>query len=193
MELTKKHIAELIGLIYVEYPREFKDLDQYTLNAKIDLWYSSLRNYPQELIDLVFNKTIKTSTYPPRIADIINGLEELQAINEETDSELWEEFVSAIKRAKKYTYFGMQVYYEDGKKIIPNVEIKKIYNNLNDVLKRYAGGINTFVSLFKQDTLEYEKTRFFKIIPTLKRQEKIKHNTNKNILEMLKNTKLLEF
>ncbi len=185
MEVTKKYVAGLVGLIKAEYPNEFKDTKREVLLSKIEMWHRSLAKYPKAVVDVAFQRVLESSVYPPKLADIISNINDLKQSNEQSDTELWDELTKALRYVGDITYFGMREFFRGYEIINPQIEVKKTFEGLSPLLQEYVGSPAILVDLAKQETLEYEKGRFLKALPTLKKREEIRQSTNPEILALL--------
>ena len=193
MEITKKYIAGLMGIVQAEYPKEFANVKEKDLLLKIEMWYRSLAKYPKEVVDIAFQKALESSPYPPKLADIMNGIGDLKKANEKTDAELWDELVKALMYVDDITYFGMREFFRGYEIINPANEIKKTFEALDPMLQEYLGSAGRMVDLSKQDTLEFEKGRFLKMLPTLKNRAEVRRTIDPEILQLLNSaTKSIE-
>jgi hypothetical protein len=69
--MNKQETTKIIGVLMMAYPRyadNYKDINK--LNSTIDLWCELLGDIPYNVANIVIQKLILTSEFPPTIADI---------------------------------------------------------------------------------------------------------------------------
>lgn len=196
MELTKKDVISMIGLIKVNYPYAYKDVSKEEMQMLQETWFRSFSKYPKEVVGLAFQKALETCKMPPTIADLIEHIQSLQEALEPTESELWSELLTALHLGARELYYTKYPIWENGQPIDHNVRFENIYNNLSPLLKNYCGDIAGFqrMTSLNDEQLTFEKGRFLKTLPTLKSRVKILSEINPNVLMLVggNNTKLLK-
>lgn len=188
MKITRKDIVAMVGMIKANYTYAYKDVTKPELSAMVEFWFTSLAKYEKEVVNVAFQRAVESCTFPPTLADIIQNVKAIKAAAEPTDEDCWEELVRVLPRVGRVAYFGTRQYWDNGRLVYPAEELQKIYDGLPPILKAYVGGVSELVSLAKQETLEYEKGRFLKALPTLKQRDEIKQTIHPNILRLAKET-----
>ena len=182
MQITRKDIVAMVGMIKANYTHAYKDVTKPELSAMVEFWYSSLAKYEKEVVNVAFQRAVESCTFPPTLADIIKNIKEIRTATEPTEADLWDELVRVLPQVGRVAYFGTSRYWDNGRLVYPAEELQKIYEGLPPILKAYVGGVSELVSLSKQETLEYEKGRFLKALPTLKQRDEIKRTIHPNVL-----------
>lgn len=190
-ELTKKDILLMIKIIKANYSYAYQNstTDDVTLMANV--WYDCLKQYPQQVVNEAFKKSIQTNKYPPTVADIIEQINIMQSANEKTEQELWNELYNALCKTadlySKFSYTAIPLGETKTQGEQAREELKKVYNNLDNILKDYVSSIGQLIILSGSSDLMYEKGRFMRAIPNLRLRQKTKQQTPTKILNMLDN------
>lgn len=166
MELSKKDIIQLLGVIKLNYAYAYKEIDKNGLSLLAELWFNSLKIYPKEIVLQVMQYTLEKSSYPPSLADIINNLKELIYFTYPNANELWNEISQAVNTATQIYYFGEQ-HSIDGVK--PKDRLKRVFDSLNEICQEWLGNIDTLKNMRLLDitALACEKARFIKDLPNI--------------------------
>ena len=192
--LTVNDCNKYIMMIRIEYPNAFpiqaRDEEErgklYTM--LVASWYRQLEKYPKELCDKAVMDALgnaREGRYP-RIGDVKYQAEKLISAYEKSDGELWAEIVEAVRLTRKYIIHPANDYiYFFNKYVIPNEEIVKIYEGLSPETKEFLGNAEGLKTLARQDTLEYEKGRFLRVMPTLKERSKTRRDMPENLAGLI--------
>lgn len=78
--MTKEETIKLLALIKLAYPNSYKDIDRDTQVATVNLWYRAFADTPLSIVEMALDNFVKSSKFPPTIADIT---ERLRVINSE--------------------------------------------------------------------------------------------------------------
>lgn len=170
---TQNKITEIIAAIKTIYPYYAKEAD---VSVLVKLWNSLLKDYPDNIVDVAFYKCLQTCKMPPTPADVIERIKALQEATEQTDEELWTEFVRALRKTEgqlhyiRYPLFGETP--DDARK-----RITAIWDGLPERVKQYVGSqseLKRIAQSYTDDDLKYAKTTFLKTMPTIKNREETK-------------------
>lgn len=192
-QVTKKYIAGLVALLKAEYPRDFESVSKETLLGKIDLWHKSLARYPKPIVDAAFQRVLETCTYPPKLANILQAVGELKEATEPTPTELWEELLKATRRATEHVRAFHYTFVEaNGLTQGENAKraFKAIWAQMPELLQEYCGNESGLIAFtrYSHDELAFEKGRFLKTLPTLKKRQEIKQTMAPEILQLVGGT-----
>lgn len=197
MQLTKKDVVSIVGLIKTNYARDFRDSTKESLLAMIDSWFCSLARFDKEVVVAAFQRVLENCKYPPTLADIMEQIREIKKATESTETELWAELNKVLKEVDSCVYrFAYNAVDPNGLTQGQNARnrVNEIWEQLPPVLKEYCGDKNGLISLSKLDyeELGFEKGRFLKMIPTLKGRIEVKETINPKVLQIVSSqTKLL--
>lgn len=187
MQITRKDIVSMIGIIKANYTYAYKDVDEDTMRMMIETWFVSLSRYDKQVISVAFQKAIEGCKMPPTLADILQHIKEIKVATEPTDTELWEQLVRAANKTSDCIYyFQFNLVEANGKTQGDNARdrFNKLWDELPQILKDYCGNKHGLIDLSNSD-LSFEKGRFLKVLPTLKSRQEIKQTINPAILQLV--------
>lgn len=170
---TQKKIIEMIGAVKTIYPYYAKDTDVQTL---VKTWTLLLRDYPDEAVDVAFVKCLQTCKMPPTPADVIEQLNSMADALEATDEELWSVFTKAIDKVERqlgYLQYPLLGETPDD----AHRRIEAVYEGLPERLRYYIGSKGELMKIARNYTdtdLKFEKQRFLKVMPTIKKRAEYK-------------------
>lgn len=78
--MTTEEAAKLLALIKVAYPTSYRDLDEDSTRATINMWQSTFADVPYVILTLAFENFRRRSKYPPTIAEMYEELQHLYYI-----------------------------------------------------------------------------------------------------------------
>ena len=113
---------------------------------------------------------------PPTPADVIEQINAIQESNEPTDEELWAVYTKAIREtANQIYYFQFTALDRNGKTQGQNArdKVTAIWNNLPEKIQKYVGSKGEFMRIadnYDDEELKFERTRFLKTMPTIKKR-----------------------
>lgn len=189
MELTRKDVAGMVGLIKANYTYAYKDVTKEDMLMLIESWFTSLSRYDKAVINIAFQRAIESCKMPPTLADILQQVETIKRATEPTEAELWDTLNSTLRKVSGCVYrFGFNAVESNGLTQGANArnECARIWESLPQILKDYCGSENGLINLSRLggDELSFEKGRFLKVLPTLKTRIEIKESINPNILAL---------
>lgn len=166
MKLTKKEVVKYIYLIRLNfenaYPYSGGDLD-----LLVDSWTEILSVYTKEICDRALKNALAKATFAPRIGDIVAECEILSHPDRKSDEELWAELLDV-----KYEAYDASLYLQYPQhREIAQKKIAAIFDKLSEDLKSYLVNAEALIAFSKlaQEDLVYEKNRFFKRMPEVKK------------------------
>ena len=189
MQITRKDIVSMVGIIKANYTYAYKDVAKEDMLMLIETWYTSLARYEKEIISVAFQKAVESSKMPPTLADIIQNINTIKAATEPTDTEYWEQLSSILRKVNDCVYhFRFTMIEDNGRTQGDNArsEFKRIWQGLPQLLKEYCGNEGGLINLSKLtcDELSFEKGRFLKMLPTLKARVEIKQTMPPDLLKL---------
>lgn len=164
---SQNKIIEMIGSIKTIYPYYAKETDVEVL---VKTWTVLLKNYTDDQVEAAFYKALQVCKMPPTPADVIEQINAMQEATQQPDEELWGVLVKSLREVDKFIY--RITYPKFGEN--PRAEIDKQWEQLPDRLKQYVGSRGELMRMAKEHTeegLKFEKTRFLKTMPTIKKRE----------------------
>lgn len=171
---TQNKITELIAAIKTLYSYYAKDSDVAVL---VKTWAVLLKPYPDEVVEVALFKCFQKCKTPPTPADVIEQINLMVESTEPSEEELWAEYTKALKEVERQLYyFQFNYVLPCGKSQgdIARDKVKAIWEELPERLKRYIGSKGELIRMaqsYSDEELKFEKTRFFKSLPTIKKRE----------------------
>lgn len=171
---SNKKIGEMIAAIKALYPYYAKDGD-ITITAK--MWALTLNQYPDEVTEVAFLKCLQKCKMPPTPADVIEQIDLMKETTEQSDEELWSIYTNALRKTEQQVYyFRFTAVEANGKTQGDNARarVTGIWDSLPERLKQYIGSKGELIRMaqtYTDDELKYEKTRFLKTLPIIKKRE----------------------
>ena len=167
MQLTHNDILRIIQLIRVNYDNAYSGYNAEETSTLHNFWYESLKDYPKEVVFKSVNRLIINNEFAPRLANIINEIEKLIAPETKSDEELWAELSSVLSKVydiSRYLAYPQYVNWA-------NAKLQEIYAGLSDELKLFVVNVSTLVDIAEMtdESLQFERARFFKQMPILKK------------------------
>lgn len=162
----------MIGAVKTIYPYYAKETDVQLL---VKTWTLLLKDYPDKAVDVAFLKCLQTCKMPPTPADVVEQLNSMLEATEESTEELWSVYTKALDKVRpevsengyiKCPLFGQTS--ADAHK-----RIEAVYEGLPEALKSYIGSKGELMRMARDYTdndLKFEKQRFLKTIPTMKKR-----------------------
>ena len=106
--MNKQEAVKLLALIKVAYPTAYRDMDDASKKATVNMWAGSFPEVPYPIMEQAFNHYRMTSKFPPTVAEMV---EELKGIYYEAmeganiHKNLGNrEFVSCFQEIMSYTH-----------------------------------------------------------------------------------------
>ena len=72
--MTQEESIKLLALIKLAYPNSYKDIDRDTQIATVNMWQRAFADTPIGIVEMALDNFVKSSKFPPTIADIIERL-----------------------------------------------------------------------------------------------------------------------
>ena len=131
-----------------------------------------MRDYPDKAVDVAFVKCLQTCKMPPTPADVIEQLNSMADALEPTDEELWSVLMRAVNKVtSELSYLQYPLLGETPDDAHKRIE--KIYNGLPERVRQYVGSKGELMNIarsYSDNDLKFEKTRFLKTMPTIKKR-----------------------
>lgn len=75
--MNKQEAIQLLALIKVAYPTAYRDMDQASKVATVNMWEGSFPDVPYPIMEQAFNHFRMASKFPPTVADIVDELKNI--------------------------------------------------------------------------------------------------------------------
>lgn len=72
--MNKQEAIQLLALIKVAYPTAYKDMDQASKLATVNMWAGSFPDVPYPIMEQAFNHFRMKSKFPPTVAEMVEEL-----------------------------------------------------------------------------------------------------------------------
>lgn len=186
-KLTKRDIGIYLVKINLNFENayNFGDDEQSLL---VESWYEALSEYPKEICDRAVNNALKYARFAPKLGDIVEEIQKFMNADSKSDEELWAELMNVTAKVYDISrYLKYEQYFKNA-----TSKLRDIYEGLSGELKLYVVNISTLIEISElpRESLPYEKARFFKQMPVLRRHAEEKQ-TAKKLLESVSEVKKL--
>ena len=188
MMLEREDIIKFLIKIQLNFENSYVTSNQLERELLVESWYEALCEYPKEICTLAVNNALKRAKFAPRLGDITEEIEKLLSYQTKSDNELWAELTAVLSKVydvSRYLKYPQYVAWA-------NTKLDEIYSELSEELKLYVVNVSTLVEIAEmtEESLQFEKARFFKQLPTLKKHSTDKANAQK-LLAQTQETKAL--
>lgn len=75
--MNKQEATQLLALIKVAYPTAYRDMDQASKLATVNMWAGSFQDMPYPIMEQAFNHFRMKSKFPPTVADMVEELKHI--------------------------------------------------------------------------------------------------------------------
>ncbi len=75
--MNREEAIKLLALIKVAYPAAYKDMDNASKNATVNMWQTTFPNVPYQIMEMAFNRYRMSSKFPPTVAEMCDELKHL--------------------------------------------------------------------------------------------------------------------
>ncbi len=72
--MNKQEAVKLLALIKVAYPTAYRDMDEASKLATVNMWAGSFPDVPYPIMEQAFNHHRMTSKFPPTVAEMVAEL-----------------------------------------------------------------------------------------------------------------------
>lgn len=72
--MNKQEATKLLALIKIAYPTAYRDMDDASKKATVNMWQMSFPDVPYPIMEQGFNHFRMTSKFPPTVADMVQEL-----------------------------------------------------------------------------------------------------------------------
>ena len=106
--MNKQEAVKLLALIKVAYPTAYKDMDEVSKKATVNMWHMSFHDVPYPIMEQALGHFRMVSKFPPTVAEMVGELKEIH--NQATECALIhknlgnEEMVSQFRTIMSYTH-----------------------------------------------------------------------------------------
>lgn len=153
--MNRKEILSMLSILKSAYPNFYRNITKQEAEETVNLYEEMFKDYDSRVVLLAVKELINTYEYPPTIATIKNKIYSLSNINEETDLDLWERLLKAIRNGT----YGSEKEFE----LLPQI--------IKDYLKS-PYQLQELASMNSDDIHSVVKGQFLREIKILKERKK---------------------
>lgn len=81
--MNKQETTQLLALIKVAYPTAYRDMDEVTKKATVNMWAGAFPDMPYPIMEQAFNHFRMRSKFPPTVAEMVDELKHIHYQAEE--------------------------------------------------------------------------------------------------------------
>ena len=119
--MNKQEAVKLLALIKVAYPTAYRDMDEASKMATVNMWASSFPDVPYPIMEQALSHHRMVSKFPPTVAEMVAELKSIyyqateqalvfKAIGEEDEVRRYETIMAYTSRYKNDDYIrGLQM------------------------------------------------------------------------------------
>lgn len=118
--MNKQEAIKLLALIKVAYPTAYKDMDQASKQATVNMWAGSFEDVPYPIMEQAFNHFRMRSKFPPTVADMVEGLRHIhfqatecallhKTMGNDAEVERYRAIMACTSRYKDNANLGLQL------------------------------------------------------------------------------------
>ena len=175
--LQREDIIKYLIKIQLNFENAYVTSSQMERELLVESWFEALCEHPKEICDQAVNNALKRAKFAPRLGDITEEIENILSAEAPTDEELWAELSSVLDKVyeiSRYLKYPQYVKWA-------NEKLQEIYSGLCKELKLFVVNVSTLVDIAEMtdESLQFERARFFKQMPQLK-----KHGAQKAAAQM---------
>ena len=75
--MNKQEAVKLLALIKVAYPTAYRDMDDASKKATVNMWQMSFPDVPYGIMEQAFNHFRMVSKFPPTVAEMVEELKRI--------------------------------------------------------------------------------------------------------------------
>ena len=118
--MTKQEAIKLLALIKVAYPTAYKDMDQASKQATVNMWAGSFSDVPYPIMEQAFNHFRMVSKFPPTVAEMVEELKHIhyqalenamifKALENDEEVERYRVIMACTSQYKDSSNLGLQL------------------------------------------------------------------------------------
>ena len=142
--MNREESIKLLALIKVAYPTAYKDMDNVSKQATVNMWQTTFQTVPYHIMEMAFNRFRMASKFPPTVAEMCKELQHLHwkaiensllasAIGRKDDLHTYEWIMEQTSQYRNDDYADMPIL-TSVKALSGSVDFKKLESGKDDVL-----------------------------------------------------------
>jgi len=167
--MNKRDVAQVLMIINANFSGAYAPTNQTEKELLVESWLHILGRYERPVVEKALFEVISHASYAPRIGDIVKKIEEIEEAGKPSAEAMWAELKQTLRKAEKYAY-GLRL---SGSKDDCIRMLNRLYNGMSGENKAYCPNLSAFVDMTAWDMGEYEKARYMKRIPEIRKKIRI--------------------
>lgn len=111
--MNKQEAVKLLALIKVAYPTAYRDMDEASKKATVNMWHMSFADVPYPIMEQAFSHFRMVSKFPPTVAEMVDELKNIH--NEATECALINKTLGNEEAVRQYRMvMEITARYKDG-------------------------------------------------------------------------------
>ena len=111
--MNKQEAVKLLALIKVAYPTAYRDMDDASKMATVNMWQMSFADVPYPIMEQAFSHFRMVSKFPPTVAEMVDELKNIH--NEATECALINKTLGNEEAVRQYRMvMSITARYKDG-------------------------------------------------------------------------------
>ena len=98
--MNKQEAVKLLALIKVAYPTAYRDMDEASKKATVNMWYMSFADVPYPIMEQAFSHFRMVSKFPPTVAEMVDELKNIH--NQATEGALISKTMGNEEAVRQY-------------------------------------------------------------------------------------------
>lgn len=98
--MNKQEAVKLLAIIKVAYPTAYRDMDDASKKATVNMWQMSFPDVPYPIMEQAFNHFRMVSKFPPTVAEMVEELKNIH--NEATECALVNKTLGNEEAVRQY-------------------------------------------------------------------------------------------
>ena len=118
--MNKQEAIKLLALIKVAYPTAYRDMDQASKQATVNMWAGSFPDIPYPIMEQAFNHFRMASKFPPTVAEMVEELRQIhfhatectlihKGLGNEEEVRRYRAIMACTARYKNNEHLGLQL------------------------------------------------------------------------------------
>ena len=118
--MNRQEAIQLLALIKVAYPMAYKDMDNASKQATVNMWAGSFPDVPYPIMEQAFNHFRMKSKFPPTVAEMVEELRGIyykatecamthKALGNEEEVERFRAIMACTLAYKDNNYLGLHL------------------------------------------------------------------------------------
>ena len=118
--MNKQEATKLLALTKIAYPTAYRDMDEASKKATVNMWHMSFPDVPYPIMEQAFNHHRMVSKFPPTVADMVEELRQIhfhatecalihKTLGDDEGVRRYKAIMDCTLRYKNNDYLGLQL------------------------------------------------------------------------------------